>query len=278
LVNRPEQLAPNHLAILRHVGLYRLTLVQVVARLFIPFHDELSEDEQKEARRASAGDILNRLVDKGYLNHHSTKHSELLPPFPPNIPFFTLTPEGAQIARVPIERSETLGKKDQKKPAATDLAEESKPRLFGSEALQLALATLWFCTMYKQPRHRLEPEQLHKFFGKVKAFHNVPHCLAKTSRGLRIYRIYVPCVDKMRGVIPGIRKAMDRATSVSSIRTWAEQRDYGIAILAPDRAYCTDIETLVEQAKLTAEMHLIVRIGPTEATIASALKYYRNIG
>ncbi len=245
-------LKPRELALLRHVALYRLTLRDVVARHFPPDATPLSDGQAWNDRKSAAGTILNRLIKEGFLNHHHQQSADF-PPLPGNVPYFTLSLQGAHEIGTSEERAEIPGK-----------------RVFGPAALGLHLAALWHATMYQQPRHRLEPAELFQLFEKHNSFVNVPHCIAREDHGYRINRIYVVS-RRAAGIMSALRRKISQLTNIAAVRPWVTGRDFGIVVLAPDADYCQDIQNLIARAKLNEEIELSVGLGPAPETIRDAL-------
>jgi hypothetical protein len=247
----------SHLAVLKHVGCFRMTLPEVVGRLMLP-ECALASATPKDLvnqRKSKGAHVLSRLAQEGLLNHHHHKSNEY-PPFPQNVPYFTLSPNGARKAGVPIERSEQAGK-----------------RCLSADALAYHLATLWFCCMNSEERHRLEPDELHPLFGKQKAFETVPHCLTVGPRGMRVYRVYPPCTH-ISGILERVRKQLDSLRDRQALRLWIDERVFGLAILAPEPALCSDVTRALARTGLSNDFLFTVELGPTPATLRNALRMY----
>lgn len=243
-------LRPRYQAVLQHVARYRLTLRETVGALLLP-GDGTPTAELAAERRDKGGHVLARLRGYGLLNHHHHKNSDY-PPFPGGIPFYTLTPEGAKLAGVPVDRAEELG-----------------TRVLGNDALTIHLATLWFATMRRERCHRLEPAELIPLLGKHKFFDNVPHCLVRDPDGWRIYRIYVVSTD-IPGVVEQVRKQVVAVLDLSGIADWLPA-DYAFAVLAPDERFCLDLKQALDRAGLAELARVRVALAPTPATLRDAI-------
>jgi hypothetical protein len=208
-------------------------------------------------RRTQGGNALARLHGYGLLNHHHHKSAEY-PPFPGNVPYYTLTPAGAKLAGVPIDRAEEAGK-----------------RAMSTDALEPHLAALWFCCMYPPERHRLEPDELVPLVGKHKFFENVAHCLAADAERQRIYRLYPPATHVPR-IIEQAKKHLADSRAKTTLQPWVEDRTYGFAILAAEPSLCTDIRNALRQSGLDDEAAFEVALGPTPATLRDALRNYEQ--
>jgi len=249
------QLPPRYQAVLRHVARYRLTLRAVIGKLLLPATGE-PPPSLLEERRSQGGNVLVRLTSYGLLNHHHHKSKEF-PPLAGNVPYFTLTPAGAKAVGAPADRAEELGK-----------------MLFGTEALETHLATLWFACMQREQRHRLEPAEMASLFGPQKFFENVPHCLAHDSDGYRIYRIYVASTN-IAGAIGNLRKQAAGLLDREVIRDWLPS-DYGICVLAAEERMCLDLQHALERSELHDQVHCQVSLAPSTATLRDALRTYEG--
>lgn len=253
------ELLPRYRAILQHVGRYRLTTREVLGRLLIP--ERARKDQAKgqlaRERRTKAGTALARLHSFGLLNHHHHKNANY-PALPGNIPYFTLTAEGARVAGVPAERAEEAGK-----------------RSFGTEALERHIGALWFCCMRANAAHRMEPDELVPLLGTHKFFDNVPHCITTDDAGVRIYRMYSPATS-VTHTIQQLRKQIESLCTKPKLREWIEGREYGFAILAPEASMCSDIQRMVRQYNLDELAHLVVALAPTPATYHEVARAYET--
>lgn len=232
------EMRPVNRAILRHVALYRLTLPIVVERLFC----------QKYGGDAST--ILIKLAKEGYLRDHKTLQEGA---FKGKVRYFTLTREGAKVAGVSEERGEVLG------PAA----------------LPKHLATLWFCCMSDQRRHRLEPNEIEALFGSHALHPNTPCCVAEEQDGLRVYRIYETSTDVAR-TVKQLRASIAKAWESSFLRPWLESGELGFVILAKTRSKCADLNKAMKsdgqlQPSVADECHVIVRFAPGPANLKATL-------
>lgn len=231
------ELRPRDLAILRHVALYRLTLPQIVEKLFCQ-------------EGGNAGSILATLAGAGLLRSHKKKNEGALPG---PVGFFTLTPAGERTTGVLEDRSEKLG------PAA----------------IRMHLAVVWFCCMSGRRRYRLEPKELKSLFGEHPPHANVAMCLADDSDGLRLYRVYQSSTD-VRKSIKQIRASVGKLWESPRLRAWLVSGDLGIAVLAETRSKCADLEKAMmaagkEKPSVADECHIIVRFAPSPATLKAAL-------
>lgn len=229
------------LAILRHVALYRLTLPDVVDRLFC------------RGKGGDATTILVNLAKAGLLLHHKKKEA-----LGGEQPYFTLTREGARIVGGPEDRSEPLGE----------------------SALRTHLAVIWFCCMGDRRRYRLEPDELKALLGQRSLHENIPCCISEEEDGPRVYRVYPTSTDP-RSTVRQLRTNIGEAWQNAAMRPWIEARDLGFAVLAEKPSKCADLERLVKKAGrddqgLQQECCILVRFAPSPKGVKMALAELRG--
>lgn len=237
------ELRPIELAVLRHIALYRLTLIPVVERLFTKEHG------------GNAGTLLVNLAKAGFLRHHKKVADGA---FPGCIPFFTLMPAGARVVGASEDRAEQLG----------------------PTALRTHLATLWFCFLSDGRRYRLEPRELGSIFAEHAPHANIPCCLADEKEGPKIYRVYETSTNIPK-TIKQLRATIATIWEAPTLRPWLMSGDLGFAVLAETKAKCGHLnkamkEARNEKASVADECHVIVRFAPSPATLKTALAAYRK--
>ena len=240
--NRIE-LKPIELAVLRHIALYRLTLIPVIERLFTTQHG------------GNAGTLLVKLAKLGLLRHHKKVADGA---FPGRVPFFSLMPLGARMAGASEDRAEPLG------PAA----------------LRTHLATLWFCIMSDERRYRLEPRELGSIFADHAPHANIPCCLADEKEGPKIYRVYETSTNIPK-TIKQLRATLTAIWDAPTLRPWLMSGDLGFAVLGETTAKCGHLNKAIKEAKnekpcVADECHVIVRFAPSPSTLKSALDALRR--
>ncbi|HZZ26756.1 MAG TPA: hypothetical protein VFE46_02015 [Pirellulales bacterium] len=231
-------------AILRHVGLYRLTLEAVVRHLF--FND---------SPKLKGGDPVRNMLD-------SLVKDKLLrlQQFPNKVEFWTPTIQGAKQAGVRRGRG--------------------TPR--DAQSLSTHLAVLWFCCMASKRRYRLEPEDLRELFGPEKPHDNIPHCIAPDGDGPRIYRIIFPEQADAATAIQQVASILDEIFMRNRpIHDWIKARDYGMAILGQTEEKCADLNRRIHaqiegRDPIIARGHCVVELGPSPKTLRMALNRWFN--
>lgn len=231
-------LSPMDLAILKHVGLYRLTFPIVVERLFC------------KARGGIGGTLLSELARAGFLRHHKKLADGA---FQGGVPFFTLTPSGARMAGVSEDRGAVLG----------------------APALRTHMAVLWFCCLSDRRRHRLEPSELREAFGDDAPYPNVAFCIGEEDEGPKIYRVYETATNVALS-IKRLRLAIAKLWETPRVRPWLMCGDLGFAVLAETRAKCGHLTTAMKSASkdkpgIADDCHVIVRFAPSPPTLKSAI-------
>lgn len=251
-----EDVLGKHRPVLEAVGRYRLMLPESWARFTIRKLPKVTEKVRAD-ERSRAGTALRKLTECGLLNHHCPGTTEF-PPFPGDVGYFSLTAEGAKVAKVPQERAVIPGK-----------------RALKESALEGHLACLWFCTERLDSGNRTEPDELEPLIGRHKSLQNVPHCLVKERGEIRLYRLY-PAATDLKRILQAVRRQVSNARDLEELRTWIDERDYAFAILAGSKEYCREIQRAVKSAGLTDEAHIVVALTPTPATLRMHLKSSRG--
>lgn len=246
-------LPPRYEAVLRHIGRYRLMLRETLGWLMLPESERVPPPSLSKLRDPGSH-ALARLRDRGYLNHHHHKSTEF-PPLPGNIPYYTLTAAGAKCIGVPLDRAEELG-----------------GHVYSNDALTLHLAALWFAVLGGRRSLRVEPAELAKLLGRHKFFDNVPHCLRHDPDGWRIYRLYVVSTD-IQGVVEQVRRQAVAVSDLNGISDWLP-RDYGLAVLAPEKKLCLDLKRALDHAGVAELLHFHVAWAPTPETLRDALREF----
>lgn len=232
----------QHLAILRHVALYRLTILQAAARALPAL-----------GTAQAAGTALHRLVGDGLLIANAGVEG-----FTTNDPYFTLSPLGAKKAGVPPKRSSPLG----------------------GQAIPTHLATLWFCCMGPLRRYRLEVSDWKPLFppGTLPETNPPPHCVAEDADGVRrIYRVYAPDADP-QNTARKLRKDIGESWSRDGLRDWIDTCEYGFAVLAPTPEACSHLQEVFdapaggEPPVSSMGAHVLVEHAPSPKTLRMALK------
>lgn len=231
-------LSPMNMAIVKHVGLYRLTFPIVVERLFC------------KARGGIGGTVLSELARAGFLRHHKKVADGA---FPGSIAYYTLTPRGARIAGVSDDRGAVMG----------------------APAVRSHLAVLWFCCLGEQRRHRLEPSELRAAFGDDAPYPNVAFCIGEEDEGPKIYRVYESTTNVALS-IKRLRAAIAKLWESPQLRPWLMSGDLGFAVLAETRAKCGHLTSALKAASkdkpgISDECHVIVRFAPSPLNMKSAL-------
>ncbi len=221
-------------AILRHVALYRLTLLEVASRLFCA------------GNAGRAGRLLGGLAKDGFLNRHDKIANGALPG---GVTIYTLTPEGARAARAGKERGQPLG------PAA----------------LPTHLAVLWFCCLSDRRRYRLEPEELKSMLGDESIHPNTPCCITEEEDGPRVYRIF-PTKANPTNAMRQLRESISEAWEKPTLRTWMESGDLGSVVLGESKPKCSDLEKLVgKHAAEELDCRVLIRFAPSPEGVKKAL-------
>lgn len=249
-------LPPRYEAVLRHVGRYRLLLPEALGWL-MQGESARSQPPALGLVRDQGARTLARLRDQGYLNHHHHKSADY-PPFPGNVPYYTLTPQGAKTIGMPLDRAEELG-----------------GHVFSNDALTVHLAALWFAVLGSCRCWRAEPAELAKLLGKHKFFDNVPHCLRHDPDGWRIYRLYVASTD-IPGVVEQVRRQAIAVSDLPGVADWLPY-DYAIAVLAGDKRLCVDLKKALERASLGKLLYFRVCWTPTPETLREAMRELETV-
>lgn len=232
------ELPPEYQAILRHIGLYRLTLLEVASQLFC------------SGNAGRAGRFLGSLAKDGYLNRHDKIENGALPG---GITIYTLTPEGARAAGVGKERGQPLG----------------------PSALPTHLAVLWFCCLSDRRRYRLEPEELTLLLGDESIHQNTACCITEEEDGPRVYRIF-PTKANPINAIGQLRKSVSEAWENPTLRSWMESGELGFVVLAESKSKCSDLDKLMrknfrDDERIEHDCHVLIRFAPSPEGVKKAL-------
>jgi hypothetical protein len=229
----------RHVAILRHVGLYRLTLKAAVATILADLGTE-----------QVAGTALSRLVLDGLLVANNKAKG-----FSARIPYYTLTAKGASEAQVTPERA--------------------KP--FGPAALRTHLAALWFCCLGATRRYRLEPDEWKNLFpdGSLPAKNPAAHCVTEEDGVFRVYRVYATDADPQE-TVRKIGKDIEDAWNKSGLRGWIESGEYGFAVLTPTPEAAEHLSRSFDLGRkgeptLCHQARILVEHAPSPKTLKAAL-------
>lgn len=227
----------RHLAVLRHVGLYRLTLKAAAASALADLGTE-----------QVAGTTLNRLVLDGYLSSNSKEQG-----FSGKVPYYTLTAKGAAEAEVSPERA-TLD----------------------PSALRTHLAALWFCCLNKPRRHRLEPGDWEGILAEEnRPPNNVAHCVAEEDGIFRIYRLYATDAHPQE-TLRKVRSDIEKSWNNTGLRDWIETHEYGFAVLtatpeAADHLSKALTMSLKDEPPVNELARVVVEHAPSPETLRAAL-------
>lgn len=231
-----EDITPRDLAILRHLGLYRVGVYPVLSGLFF------------NGNGPSCGIAVKRLAEaKGKRRALVQVQSKALPG---KLSYATLLPVGCALVGVSAKRAN---------PA-------------GTLALNFAIGLEYFCCRGKQRRHRLERAELQRFFGDAAPPDNVFH-VATDELGwpcvLRAYQVS----RNVEATIKAIRKDLAGARRVAEIGPWISAGDYGAAVLVPWPDKVGRVRDTINRSGLADEIPVVVGVGPAADTVQKALKH-----
>jgi hypothetical protein len=230
-----SSLLPRDLAILHHVGRYRIGLHEVLSHCFFDGKDP--------------GRVVGLLAkDTSHCPALLKRHSRELRS---NLSYVTLTPAGA--ARIGLSA----------KRAASPL---SGPAL--DRAIQLAV----FCCLDLHRRHRLERQELVHAFGESGAppdnvFHVATHEL---SYPLILRAVFATTSDRRQ--IDRLARHVNEARKNQAIRPYLEAGDYGFAVLVPWPDKVGIVRDLVANSPLAKDFVFVVGLGPGNHTLQTVIK------
>jgi hypothetical protein len=233
------------MAILRHVGLYRLSFVHPIQRLF--FSEEEFGDSLQALQRA--GNALHGLQCLGLL---ASKHGKHQLEFSKQ-KYYILTPQGAKLIGIAP-----------KSPNPNN-----------------DLAILWACTMDKKRFHRLETKEVAELFPDNPPAKNVPHIISqqdydedKTTN--IVYRVYVTGHSASQ-IVKYVKQHYAKSIANDCLRPLVEVGDYGFAVLVPTEQRRKEVQKFLakvdsNQSSLNRQARFSVRLGPTADTLREAIK------
>lgn len=231
-----EELLPRDLAVLRHVGLYRVGLYPVLSHLFFG------------GSGPACGIAIKRLSEsRGKRRGLVELHSRALPG---KLSYATLRPAGCTHVGVSAKRANPLG----------------------TAALNLAIGVSYFCCRGENRRHRVERAELRRFFRDATPPENVLH-VATDELGwpavLRVYQIG----PNIEAIVRAIRKDLAQLEKQPEIGCWITAGDYGVAILVPWPDKIARVREALDRSGLLDDVAIVIGTGPTAETLHAALKY-----
>lgn len=190
----------------------------------------------------SPGNAVRKLELAGWLKSHQRA-------LPGRLSYVRLTPAGCAKVCVPKERARPLG----------------------ASAIDVAVACEFFCCLSDARRHKLEPLELRRFFGKDTPPANVAHLVAEDLGYPAVLRVFHAVSDLGR-VQKALRDIDDQLLRNKTLRRWADAGDYGLVVLCPTLQKCQAVTVTLERSTLAGRLRTVVQLGPTAATLAQALR------
>lgn len=232
--------------ILAHLGLYRISLRPVMARMFFDGND------------TALGNVLRRL-SKSDENSEKTKNKKkkeglicARTGLSGNMSYYQLTRAGATAIGVPIDRSEN----------------------FGDLALDQHLAILWFCCMTDKPRFRIEDADVQNAL-KV----DIPgsYCVGQEGEGLRMFRVYAPTESTQKdSLLRTIKSCIEKLESNDETAAWLKARTLGLGILVRSAGQRKSVIEIMRSPRrgstLLNRTIYRVEIVPSFSTLQSTIK------
>lgn len=231
-----DDLQPRDLAVLRHVGLYRVGVYPVVSHLFFGGNGPTCGIHVKRlAETQGKRPPLIQLHRRALPGRHS---------------YVTLRPAGCAALGVSAKRANPLG----------------------TAALNLAIGLAYYCCRGEKRRHRIEREELRSFLGDDTPPDNVFH-VASEELGwpcvLRVYQVQ----RHVEGTIQALRRDLSDARRRPVIASWIDGGDYSAAVLVPWPDKVAKVRETLARSGLADELPLVVGVGPTAETLPAVLKH-----
>jgi hypothetical protein len=232
---RSSDLAPRHLAILRHIGLYRVGLYPVLSRLFFGGQP--------------AGGVLGLLAKDD--------------------------PKNLRVALVDIATIGTkprLYKYATLRPAALELAgvdQKGRTGKLGTTALDSAIAIAWFCCCGAFRRHRVEPREVETLWGLSEGDVADLHFFATSDEDFGhpvLLRLY-PATAAPRVAVEKLREYVYTAAQHPRIRPWLEAGDFGFGVMVAEPKKVDLFRDAVDKAGLLKDARVVFDVGPTSVTL-----------
>lgn len=235
------------LRILKHIGMYRITLRPILARLYFDGNESAmanvlkrlnAPETVKAGRRAEAPSSSGLIKVRGGL--------------PGNISYYQLTRLGARRVGVPEYRAEP----------------------FGNQALNLHLALLWFCCAGGSQRFRVSDED----------FPSIPpgeYCVTAGERK-KLLRVYAPTETAERSSIHRtIAEHAELLLSHPSTAQAVRDRSIGLAILVHSYEQGSELMRAMRSGKgtfgkLLTLMHVVIKPVPSIATLSGMIHELRS--
>lgn len=235
------------LRILKHIGMYRITLRPILARLYFDGNESAMANVIKRLKAREKGESEDE--DKPV---KSSGLIEVRSGLPGNISYYQLTKLGAKQAGVPDDRS--------------------KP--FGSQALNLHLGMLWFCCAGSTKRFRVSDEHFPSF---------PPGDYCVTGEGSRkLLRVYAPAATAKRSSIHrAITEQAELLLSHPSTAQPVRDRSVGLAVLVHSSEQGRELKRAMRSGngtfgKLHTHLHFVIEVVPSIATLSGMIHELRS--
>jgi hypothetical protein len=217
--------------ILRHVGLYTISIRKVIEHVFFG--------------GADSDNVISRLLESGYLQKNGGDPSRTAA-LPGGISYYQLSSREAVRLDVPIHRTQ--------------------PRQ--PEVLRKSVAVLWYCTMHPGiMRRRLERWELTDLFGKDadrgRGF-RTSHAIQLDGNQSAILRLYAPSSAE-HTFIRTLRIEADLAAAHATIASWVQRTTYRFVILVESQTRATRLSRRL--ATLALPVKCSVELAPSLDTL-----------
>lgn len=234
---RPEDLLPRDIAILRHIGLYRIGLYPVISRLF--------------CEGKSPAGVLGRLA--------KPQDKKLLPPL------------------LRVHRKAIGVTKTRKKYSYATLLDAALPLIsvpgtraesIGPAAIEFAIGMSWYCCCGESRRYRLEPEEVEGLWNTdAGSLPRTQFFAASEELGhpmlLRLYHATSDAATAVKRLRHHVRDAVDDRT----IRPWLEAGDLGFGVMVSQPAEVDAYRAAISAERLELDARFVVDVGPTSQTL-----------
>lgn len=139
-------------------------------------------------------------------------------------------------------------------------------------ALDLAIATSFFCHLDKHRRYRLDPQEAGELF-EASLPQNVSFVVTDELGERKVLRVVQAAAQLAADAVRHVRVLVEQTARHPQLRRWLENGQLGFAVFGPTAASVKALEKSIERSKLRRECPLVVALGPDAEHLAAALKH-----
>ena len=201
--------------VLEHIGRYRLTLRDVISKVFLDGKDP--------------SNLLRQMVDEGLVISHNRRSGKGLDG---GLSYYQLTREGARQAGVPSSRAKSL---DNRVPQY--------------------LAFLAFCCLGDKRREMMEPEQFTQCFPGCGDVSKEFYAVEKSPNGPLFYRLIFVGSANAPHYIKRLSEAIEKAESIPELSLLLSKGFFLPTLVVGEEGQVEQFKELTKKSSLTPKRH-----------------------